>query len=109
MQIILSLTLTLLLWTAPILSQSSENAVLALSLADSEDITINSSDLIYQGTSTQKTDAPDIGVRLQSEKVEMSPAKPQKFIDPSDFNNRILEKISKQFKEASAFLDDKKR
>ncbi len=104
MQIILTLTLVLFL-----VISTSVNTALAFPVIDSDEITINSGDLLYKGDNTQTTDVPDIGVRLPEEKGELAPAKPQKFIDPSDFNNKILEKISKQFKEASAFLNDKNR
>ncbi|MGK7932647.1 MAG: hypothetical protein AB4041_14620 [Microcystaceae cyanobacterium] len=91
------------------INQSSVNTALAFPLIDNTEITVNSSNLLYQGNNNQKTARPDIGVRLQKEKIEVAPAKPQNFIDPSDFNNKILEKISKQFQEASAFLNDKNR
>lgn len=81
----------------------------AESWINSNDIQVNTSDLLYKGQKQSKTRRPDIGVRVKGEKPNLKPAKPQKFVDPSDYNNKILEKIWKQFQEAGAFLDKKPR
>jgi hypothetical protein len=109
MGIILTLTLTLFLFIVPMINQSSVNAAIAFPILDNDEITINSNDLLYKGTNTQKTDIPDIGVRLQEDKIDVAPAKPQKFVNPGNFDNKILEKISKQFQAASAFLNSDNR
>ncbi|MEM8777818.1 MAG: hypothetical protein AAGF26_02875 [Cyanobacteria bacterium P01_G01_bin.49] len=82
----------------------SAEAIASPMVANSE-IKSNAKDLIYQGSNATETSDPDIGVKPEVLKAESIPAKPQKFVNPRDFSNKILEKIWQQFVDASAFLD----
>lgn len=79
-------------------------AIAAPLLADTQ-IKSNAKDLIYQGKNATETSDPDIGVKSEALNAEPIPAKPQEFVNPGDFDNKILEKIWQQFVDASAFLD----
>lgn len=66
----------------------------------------NASDLLYPGTNTKTTDNPDIGPKKEALEPEAMPARGQTIINRSDPNEKILEKIGKQFEDASEFVKD---
>lgn len=81
-------------------SQANASPILA-----ERDIKSNAKDLLYKGNNTTETNNPDIGTKAEATTIEPTPAQPQKFVNPGDFSNNILEKIWQQFVDASAFLD----
>ena len=82
----------------------NSEAIAAPVLADTQ-IKSNATDLLYRGKNATETSEPDIGVKSEALNAEPIPAKPQEFVNPGDFDNKILEKIWQQFVDASAFLD----
>ncbi|HEY9623039.1 MAG TPA: DUF6658 family protein [Crinalium sp.] len=66
----------------------------------------NSSDLLYPGSDASKSNSPDLGTKRGAVQPESIRSKRQNVIDRSDPNERILEKVGKQFEEASEFLQD---
>jgi hypothetical protein len=66
----------------------------------------NASDLLYPGADAKDSANPALGPKSGSVKPASIPAQPQRVIDRSDPNEKILEKIGQQFKDASEFLTD---
>ncbi|MDX2215224.1 MAG: DUF6658 family protein [Oculatellaceae cyanobacterium bins.114] len=74
--------------------------------SNSADIKSNASDLLYPGSSATSTNKADIGPRGEALKPEPIPAERQGIINRSDPDEKILEKVGQQFKDASEFLND---
>lgn len=90
------------------LRSSADGSILIASQAiDNSGIKSNAAvDLIYPGSNATTSNHPDIGPRGEALEPEPFPAEPQGIIRRSDPNERILEKIGRQFEDASAFLKD---
>lgn len=74
--------------------------------SSSAEIKSNASDLLYPGSSTATTDRPNIGPRGEALEPEPFPAERQGVINRSDPDEKILERIGRQFKDASEFLQE---
>jgi hypothetical protein len=69
----------------------------------------NASDMLYPGSDATRTNSPDIGPRGQQDFARQArevPAQPQKVIDRSDPDSKILEKVGEAFQDASKFVQD---
>ena len=62
--------------------------------------------LIYPNSDAQSSNRSDIGPKGAALKPEPIPARQQTVIDRSDPDEKILEKVGKQFKDASGFIRD---
>ncbi len=69
----------------------------------------NAGDLLYPGDNANNTANPAIGPRGQQalqKQTQQFPKQRQTVIDRSDPNQKILERVGEQFKDASEFLND---
>ena len=69
----------------------------------------NANDLLYPGENATTTQNPAIGPRGQKalqEQIQEFPKQRQPVIDRSDANQKILERVGEQFKDASEFVQD---
>jgi hypothetical protein len=62
--------------------------------------------LSCNNANTTQTNTPDIGTKKKALESEGVPSSPQRVIDRSNPDEKILEKIGQQFKDASQFLKD---
>lgn len=88
---------------------SGDRAQLAVPQLIAANIESNSGDLLYPGENASSTANPAIGTRGQKalqKQLQQFPKDRQPVIDRSDPNQKILERVGEQFKDASEFLND---